>query len=120
MPYRLALNGHKSMSVYRDMTKRQTFKITGNFSENVLFKIPVQPDILRNSEGFLFFLIAGSWTPHSNCNLVKDAFKENFLVKSKDFDFHPKIRAPSPFYDETLLQSSLLNGKATQIESFFL
>ena len=34
-------------------------------------------------------------------------------------DFHPKLRARSPFYDKTLLQSSLLNGKATEIESLF-
>ena len=33
-------------------------------------------------------------------------------------DFHPKIRARRTFYDKTLLQSSLLNGKTTEIESF--
>ena len=33
-------------------------------------------------------------------------------------DFHPKIGARSPFYDKTSLLSSLLNGKATEIESF--
>ena len=32
-------------------------------------------------------------------------------------DFHPKIRARSPFYDKTLLLSSLLNGKTTEIET---
>ena len=33
-------------------------------------------------------------------------------------DFHAKITPQSPFYDKTLLLSSLLNGKATEIESF--
>ena len=33
-------------------------------------------------------------------------------------DFHPYIRAQSPFYDKILLLSSLLNGKASEIESF--
>ena len=44
---------------------------------------------------------------------------KNFGVKQNDFilDFHPKIIARRPFYDITLLQSSLLNGKTTEIES---
>ena len=50
-------------SIYREMTKRPIFKITGYFSETRLFKIPVQPPIFRNSKGELFFLITRS---HSN------------------------------------------------------
>ena len=84
------------------------------FQKMCLFKISVQPPILRNSKGLLFSLIARSGTPHSNWNLVK----ETLGLKVRISDFHPKIRALSPFYDKTLLKGSLLNGKATEIESF--
>ena len=33
-------------------------------------------------------------------------------------DFHPKIGTRSPLYDKISLYSSLLNGKAIEIESF--
>ena len=49
---RIGLMVTKSTSVYREMTKRPIFKITGNFS----FNIPVQPPILRSSKGLLLFL----------------------------------------------------------------
>ena len=55
----------------------------------------------------------------ANC-WQRTSLKGNFGVKVKILVFHPKIRARNPFYDNTksLLQSSLLNDKATEIESF--
>ena len=76
----------KNTSVYKEMANRPIFKITDIFLK-CLLKIPVQPSIFRNSKGLLFFLIDRSCTPHSNCNLVKGAFKRNFGVKSNDFWF---------------------------------
>ena len=58
MPYRLALNGHKNTSFYKEMAKNPIYNITGNFFlKTCLFKIPVQPPNMRNTKTLLFILI---------------------------------------------------------------
>ena len=75
-----------------------------------LFKISVQPPILRNSKDRECPIQIEIWW--------KVPLKEILGLKVRISEFHPKIRALSPFYDKTLLKSSLLNDKATELESF--
>ena len=55
------------------------FKITAYVSENVFFKIPVKPPILRNSKGLLLFL-------KGTATLIISMFYQKELYKTMNFD----------------------------------